>query len=93
MSQARVAQMVEASDLGSEGWEFESLHGHELDNPFGDGNPHPAGIPGAHVCHLSHIAQLVERRIVNPQVPGSSPGVGAVAIAHRLEHPLVARGS
>ena len=29
------------------------------------------------VCLCSLIAQLVERRTVNPQVPGSSPGRGA----------------
>ena len=28
------------------------------------------------ICSL--IAQLVERRTVNPQVPGSSPGRGAI---------------
>lgn len=30
MNNAPVAQLVEAADLGSEGWEFESLQGHQF---------------------------------------------------------------
>ena len=32
----------------------------------------------------SLIAQSVERRTVNPQVPGSSPGRGAIKIGDQL---------
>ena len=35
----------------------------------------------------SPIAQLVERRTVNPQVPGSSPGRGAIRFSHHYRLP------
>jgi hypothetical protein len=41
--------------------------------------PHPSARPNRVVAAPLHslIAQSVERRTVNPQVPGSSPGRGA----------------
>src|ERR1700704_3041570 len=43
----------------------------------------PSNPPATHSPEpRSPIAQLVERRTVNPQVPGSSPGRGAI-IPHR----------
>ena len=41
--------------------------------------PHPSAQPHRVAAAPLHslIAQLVERRTVNPQVPGSSPGRGA----------------